>query len=108
MNKKIYFLAASLIFSSATQLITFMPEAFAQVEDQSNSRFSINQRMKIDDQFKLLELKVSQQQKDAWSNDLFGQDNSITMKLNNLQTIRLSEEELKNSGSNDGLEVISF
>lgn len=108
MNKKIYFMAASFIFFSAAQLTIFMPEALAQVADKSNRVFSINQRMKIDDQFKLLELKVSQQQKDAWSDDLFGQGNSSTMKLENLQTIRLSEDERRNSGSDDGLEVISF
>ncbi|MEL6581543.1 MAG: hypothetical protein AAFQ14_17520 [Cyanobacteria bacterium J06621_12] len=108
MNKKIYFLAASFIFIFATQSTTFMPKAFAEIEEKNNSGFSLDNRMKIDNQFQFLELEVNQQQKDAWSNDLFNQGSSITMKLENLQTIRLSEDELQNSSYNDGIEVIKF
>ncbi|MEL6911623.1 MAG: hypothetical protein AAFR62_10170 [Cyanobacteria bacterium J06629_2] len=108
MTKKKYLLTAPLIVLSATQFAAFTPQAFAQVEAKRISDFGLDSKMEINSRFNFAELEVNQQQKDAWSNELFNDDTSITMKLENLQTIRLSEEELKNNDYDDGIEVISF
>lgn len=108
MSKKVYFWMTFLTFMAINQLPTLILKTDAQTEVRAERHFNMPKKMEIDPKFKYSKLSISQQQKEAWSNDLFKEDSSPQMKLEDLQTITLPEVDPDNGISASGIEFIKF
>lgn len=108
MIAKINFLVSLLSFVSVSQFCIPIPKAIAQTSKTGMENFMLRREMKIESQFKYSEIRVTQQQKEEWSDSLFEEGSSLSMRLENIEALGLSEDDLQNNNFDNGIEVIRF